>query len=55
MITLMNDLAQMSGIVGGGEEQDSGSRYSSMLSRQTTGLDISAINTQRKTGPENVV
>ena len=43
----MNDLAQMSGIVGGGEEQDSGSRYSSTLGRHTTGLDISA-NTRGK-------
>ena len=48
--TLMNDLAQMSGIVGGGEEQDSGSRYSSTLSRRTTGLDISARNTGGYTG-----
>ena len=49
----MNDLAQMSGIVGGGEEQDSGSRYSSTLGRHTTGLDISA-NTRGKQDPRTL-
>ena len=49
--TLMNDLAQMSGIVGGRENPDSGSRYSSStLGRATTGFDRSAINTGGYTG-----